>query len=274
MALLKPEWMPDAKAKRVICHWTGGGPKASELDREHYHVLVQPDLKLIRGVHSIADNDRTNDGDYAAHTLSCNQGSIGISLCGMLNAVESPFNPGPHPIREPQWDLAAQVVAELCQRYDIPVTPQAVLQHGEVQKNLGITQRAKWDVCRLPWQPDWNHSKVCDDFRARVLSHIGEQERPAEITAVILGTVTNGLLQDGQSLVAIRPLISAGLMSHIYGFDGVSAPESILTTIKGHEAQMPFYNVEGTGYVPARALAKALGANVGWDAKAKRVTVA
>src|SRR5687767_5203754 len=103
MPRLKKEWMPNCSMKRIICHWTAGGNKANAIDREHYHFLIEGDGTLVRGVHSIADNVSTKDKDYAAHTLGCNTGSIGVSMCGMRLSQQSPFVEGPSPINEDQW---------------------------------------------------------------------------------------------------------------------------------------------------------------------------
>ncbi|MGV3616435.1 MAG: N-acetylmuramoyl-L-alanine amidase [Fimbriimonas sp.] len=131
MSNLIPEsWMPNASMRRVILHWTGGTNDASDLDREHYHLIIEGDGNLERGKHSIADNENTGDGRYAAHALNCNQNSIGVSLCGMLGAQQSPYKGGKYEITRKQWATAARVVAELCDRYNIPVSPQTVLQHG------------------------------------------------------------------------------------------------------------------------------------------------
>ena len=77
-------WMPSAKMERIIFHWTAGAHKASALDREHYHILVEADGHLVQGDRSIKDNEGPITGDYAAHTLNCNTGSIGVAVCCMM----------------------------------------------------------------------------------------------------------------------------------------------------------------------------------------------
>lgn len=157
------DWMPNAKANKIICHWTAGSNKANSTDREHYHILIEGDGTLIRGDHSISDNDSTSDNDYAAHTASCNTGAIGVSLCCMSGAVESPFNAGPYPMTSTQWDMLSSVVADLCDRYNIPVSPTTVLTHAEVQSNLGIAQSGKWDYTKLAFDPSVSGAKACGD---------------------------------------------------------------------------------------------------------------
>ena len=53
-----------------------------------------------------------------------------------------------------QWQVAAEVVAELCASYNIAVTPRTVLAHGEVQAALGVAQLQKWDPLVLPFTPN------------------------------------------------------------------------------------------------------------------------
>ena len=141
MELLQKAWLPDCAMKRIICHWTAGGHKATPIDREHYHFMIEDDGTVVRGDHSIKDNVSTADGKYAAHTLGCNTGSIGVSVCCMADAQQQPFHAGSYPMTQIQWETMARVVAELCAHYNIPVTRQTVLGHGEVQANLGIAQR-------------------------------------------------------------------------------------------------------------------------------------
>lgn len=164
--------------KRIILHWSAGGNRASDLDRQHYHYIVEGDGRIVPGRYPVIANKAPIRGGYAAHTLHCNTDSIGISMAGMRGAVEFPFNPGPEPITEKQWLAAADLAARLCGTYRIAVTPQTVLSHAEVQPNLGIKQRGKWDVTRLPWAPNVIGAKACGDrFRVAVSARL---EMPAE----------------------------------------------------------------------------------------------
>jgi len=169
------DWMPDAQMNRVVIHWTAGAHRASGLDRSHYHILIEGDGKLVRGIPSIDLNDaRGAKPGYAAHTLNCNTGSIGVSLCCMAGAEESPFKAGSAPMTREQWDMLPKVLAELCRRYGIPVTPRTVLSHAEVQGTLGIKQRGKWDISRLAFDPSVVGAQSCgDDFRSRTRSSLG-----------------------------------------------------------------------------------------------------
>jgi N-acetyl-anhydromuramyl-L-alanine amidase AmpD len=168
MRVVPEDWMPECEMKRIICHWTAGVYDASDDELEHYHILVLQDGSLVCGSHPIDANAKPIGQSYAAHTLRCNTESIGISVCCMADAIESPFSGGKCPMTEWQWEVLAQVAADLAQRYGISVTPQTILGHGEVESNLGIEQRGKWDPLMLPWQPHLSKKEVGDRFRARV----------------------------------------------------------------------------------------------------------
>ena len=161
--IVPAEWMPSARIERIIFHWTAGGHRASGLDRSHYHILIEVNGKLVRGTPSIASNGIGGSGLRASHTLNCNTGSIGVSLCCMAGAIESPFKAGSAPMTAVQWKTLADVLADLCRRYGVPVTPKTVLSHAEVQSNLGIKQRGKWDIARLPFDPSIVGAKACGD---------------------------------------------------------------------------------------------------------------
>lgn len=166
---LPDAWLPKVKMTRIVLHWSAGAWKASALDKEHYHFIVEHDGNVVRGDHSIADNVNTADDDYAAHTRGCNTGAIGVSMAAMAGAVENPFNAGRFPLTQEQWDRAAEVVAHLAKVYMIPVDSTHVLSHAEVQPNLGIQQAGKWDVTRLPFAPSVRGADACGEkFRGQV----------------------------------------------------------------------------------------------------------
>lgn len=157
--------------KRIIIHWTAGTHNVSEADKEHYHFIVSGDGKVVAGDHEVADNLSTADGDYAAHTLGCNKDSIGISMACMGNAVEGKSD-GPWPMTRVQFDAMIAKVRELAGRYKIPVTPQTILTHAEVQPTLGIRQRGKWDITRIPFMPDLKGHKACGDFIRAAVANV------------------------------------------------------------------------------------------------------
>ncbi|NMG39873.1 SH3 domain-containing protein [Chelativorans sp. ZYF759] len=156
-------------------HWTGGGHKANAKDLQHYNVLTEGDGAIQYGV-DIALN-RTNpatgrlfDG-YAAHTLNNNTNNIGQTMCGMLGAREAPWHPGTQPLTLVQWNRFVMATADLAEVFKIPVTRKTILFHAEVQPTLGIAQRGKWDVVRLPFDESVRGAHaIGDKWRDEVLS--------------------------------------------------------------------------------------------------------
>lgn len=273
MGIVDKSWMPVCSMKRIICHWTAGGYKATSLDKEHYHILIENDGKLVRGVHSILDNVSTADGKYAAHTRGCNTGSIGISVCCMAGAQQSPFKPGKFPMLEVQWDTMAQVAAELCQAYNIQVTPKTVLGHGEVQAQLGITQLGKWDPMVLSWNPTMSQTQVGHLLRTQVQNILTGAQEPEEtppvVQVVIDGTVfTEGALSNGESFVKARPVANA------FGWKIKKASgNSIELEIGGKTHTLPMILIDKSGYVDCSDLAQSLKKKISWDGATRTVTL-
>jgi hypothetical protein len=170
----------------------------------------------VRGVHTIADNGSTADGVYAAHTLHCNTGSIGVSACSMMSCIRSPFAAGRAPMKENQWRVMAEATAELCRFYDIPVTPQTVLGHGEVQATLGIAQKDKWDPMVLPWLPEMSMTQVGIAFRTMVQKHLdgaADTSEPPARVAFRLGS-SNGheaIIANATVYVPVAAMREAGI---------------------------------------------------------------
>lgn len=182
MSRVPESWMPAAKMVRIINHWTAGTHKASSVDKSHYHILVEGDGSLVRGDPTIDMNQKPLKQGYAAHTLNCNTGSVGVSCCAMAGAKENPFDAGKYPLTKKQWDQMVLVNAALSQRYNIPVTPETVLTHAEVQDNLGIQQRGKWDYTRLAFDAKVKGARaVGDRLRAEVLSTLKTDPAVADI---------------------------------------------------------------------------------------------
>lgn len=163
--------------KRITLHWSAGTHSVSPLDRRHYHFIIDGAGAVHNGNYRPEANERPRAGQYAAHTLNCNTGSIGVSLAGMVGAVERPFNPGRQPITDAQVDALVTLCADLCRRYGIAVTRQTVLSHAEVQPTLGISQRGKWDISWLPGMAGpGDPVAVGDQLRARIATAMGSAQ--------------------------------------------------------------------------------------------------
>lgn len=219
MKEIPSDWLSKVRMDRVICHWTAGRHKASGIDRAHYHLLIEGDGNVVKGDYAISANSRwLKMGDsYAAHTGGKNSYSIGVSCCSMWDAREKPFKPGPEPLTEAQWNRMTEVVAQLCDFYSIPVEKTTVLGHGEVEANLGVRQRGKWDPMVLPWNRALKSSEVGDLLRNQVREHLaqagaGAAEEPTlELKAVIIRgqRFEDAILEDGDAFVNVEPVAEA-----------------------------------------------------------------
>jgi hypothetical protein len=267
-------WMPRSPMKRIITHWTAGAYEASDNDQEHYHILVEGDGSLVRGEHSIPDNVNTGDGDYAAHTRGCNTGSIGVAVCCMAGAIQSPFRPGRFPMRPEQYDVLATVVADLCEAYSIPVTPKTVLGHGEVQRILGIPQSGKWDPMTLPWEPGKSPGRVGDEFRKRVQQKLAGQEQDhlrAPVTILLNGAplTDETLMLGGSSWCPLR-LLADRMGWTILAIDDDSAT----LRIGAGQVEVPTVIRGSRGYVKVTSLCEILGWPApAWDPERRQVAI-
>jgi hypothetical protein len=268
--VLDPAWLPSASMKRVICHWTAGGHEASSLDKEHYHFLVEANGRIVRGRRSVADNARTDDGVYAAHTRGANTGSIGIAACAMAGAVEHPFHPGPQPMLEVQWLRLAEIAAELCRAYAIPVTPTTVLGHGEVQVRLGIPQLGKWDPMVLPWVPAMSPPEVGTYLRTLVQARLDEGNAQAE--APLLATV----VLDGKRIGHARLLNGScyAPAGEVAKRAGLTAPAEEATTLSLADGRtIPVERLDDGAYVDVIEVATALGLEPRWNSTQRVLTL-
>lgn len=160
---------------RTVTHWTGGGGRASAPDKKHYHYITEFDGRRVKGKEEPEDNIVVSDGDYAAHTLRLNTGSIGVAMAAMVGAKESPLDYGSSPITEIQFERHCALLAELHIEHGIPVTPSTCLTHAEVEPRLGVKQRGKWDITVLKFRPDLRGAlRIGDYMRERVRFYIEE----------------------------------------------------------------------------------------------------
>ena len=298
MAIVPRDWMPNCSMKRIILHWTAAVYKASSNDKSHYHILIEDDGRLIRGTHTIKDNVSTADNVYAAHTLKFNTGSIAVSVCCMADAQESPFNAGSFPMKKTQWETMAQVVAELCDFYEIEVTPKTVLGHGEVQREFpDKPQRGKWDPMVLPWDTSLSKKQVGDQFRNLVkakLTGVSDLiETPANINVVFQGkTFREAQIFNEKSIIKVRPLldvfawtiIDANAQENVslqmdnaksitLDFQLLDHGNQLIDISAGASPSEIISQVERFGFVKVTDLASALSLSVIWNGATRTATV-
>lgn len=191
------------RLKRTITHWTGGGGRASNVDKKHYHFITEFDGTVVEGHEEPEDNIVTADDDYAAHTLNLNTGSIGCAMAGMHGAVEVPLSYGSAPLTREQFEAHCKHLAEIHQAYGIPVTMETCLTHAEVEPTLGVKQRGKWDITVLPFEPSIRGAiPVGNYMRKRVMAYTSSETTTIQISFSTIAQGTRGLqVREAQTLL-------------------------------------------------------------------------
>ncbi|MCJ8139335.1 peptidoglycan recognition protein family protein [Falsirhodobacter halotolerans] len=171
--------------KRVHWHWTAGAPGMIQIEADSYHEIIQPDGTVQRGQFPVEANiPPLRPGQYAAHTLNANSHAIGIACDAMAGAQERPLDWGSNPLTEAQVEAMLDRTAYYCRRYGIPVSRQTTLSHAEVQANLGIAQRNKWDFMVLPGMTRVDDPVVVgDELRRRLTLKLKALDAPPVLTA-------------------------------------------------------------------------------------------
>lgn len=139
-----------AKLTKIVYHWSGGVYYPTKTDLEHYHFLIDKDGKIYNGKYKPEDNEDCTDGKYAQHTGGGNTGAIGISFCGMYNYIDR-NRTGNYLLTAKQIEAGFKLGAELCKKYNIPITSNNVFTHYEFgQLNPKTSSHGKIDITYLP----------------------------------------------------------------------------------------------------------------------------
>ena len=145
---------------------------------------------------------------------------------------------------EPQFHTLARVVAELCRFYQIQVTPRTVLGHGEVQANLGIAQKGKWDPLILPWEPSMGRTQVGNFLRSLVQNVLDRGDDETEETLATVTVLLHGKEFTDTFIANENAFLSTGSVKDAFGWtvqsqsgdDVVLRIESQDITLPGHGA--------------------------------------
>jgi len=174
-----------ARPKRVVLHWTGGGPTANDIDKAHYHFIVNRDGTVVRGAHTVAQNMKQLSArdSYAGHTGGFNSFSIGVSFAGMADSgpvtAKHPKGVfGPYPLTEAQVRAGLIFVALLCKTYGLdPKNVNHVFTHYEawtVHKVKGQMNDQKFDITMLQFMPSLGKDQVGPWLRENAALHLKE----------------------------------------------------------------------------------------------------
>lgn len=154
--------------KRIIIHWTAGGPVPTSYEKERYHYLVDSIGKIHFGKFKPEANLVCREGLYAMHTGGGNTGSIGVSLCAMADFKNSK-DQGNFPITKVQFESAMKLCAKLAAKYEIKITSDTVMTHYEFgQSHPKTTSYGKIDIIFLPPYPWVSKNDIGSFIRSKI----------------------------------------------------------------------------------------------------------
>lgn len=155
--------------KKIIIHWTAGTNQPCNTDYEHYHYLINKDGIICKGKYEVRDNENCNDGKYAQHCGGGNTGAIGVSMCGMYVPKNVNIKDTKYPLTKKQCEATFKLVAELCKKYNISISPQTVMTHYEFgQKNPKTSSYGKIDIIFLHAYPNVKQLEMGDFIRNKI----------------------------------------------------------------------------------------------------------
>ncbi len=162
------------KLKKIVIHWTAGA--YGNLERDHYHYVIDHRGAVHSGTKPPESNIPKNGeslspqptGTYVPHCGGGNSFAIGVSLVGMgLYAGRS--KPGKYPLTAIQCEKAWEFIASLCEKYNIPITPETVFTHYEFgKKNPRTASAGKIDITFLPHKPNLKPDEIGDYIRQKI----------------------------------------------------------------------------------------------------------
>jgi hypothetical protein len=176
-----------SKLRYIVWHWTAGGWYPNDIDRAHYHFMVDKDGGK-EGVHEGRFKPEANarnlgqvpTGQYAAHCGGGNSYAIGLALCGMAG-YSSRANVGKYPLTRKQFEAACEKTAELCIEYEITPSPMTVYTHYEFGKRRpDTTSKGKPDITYLPFKPELKPDEIGNFIRSTVRWYITKIKKEAK----------------------------------------------------------------------------------------------
>ena len=160
------------KLFRVVLHWSVGSYVPNADDLAHYHYLVDNLGNIHKGdkppESNLPENVAKGDGHYVSHLGGGNSGTVGISMASMLG-YKSREDMGKFPFTEVQFEKACELMAEMCHKYNIEVTPDTVFSHMEFGiKHPESPSAGKIDISVLPYDLSIKKEEIGDLIRSKV----------------------------------------------------------------------------------------------------------
>lgn len=159
---------------RIIIHWSAGSYNINAAVLNSYHYAVTTNGGVIPCNHRPEDNENCKDNNYAPHVGGGNTGSIGVCMLGMYVPPKTPVQKTKYPLTKAQCERCFKLCAELCKKYNIPITPDTVMSHYEFgMKHPKTSSRGKIDIIYLPPYPNIKANDVGAFMRQKIKWYLG-----------------------------------------------------------------------------------------------------
>jgi hypothetical protein len=142
---------------RIHWHWTVSGYSVTPQTVKHYNGVFDCEGNEYDGGSPPQHQANYGYNMGVSHTLNANTGSVGLAVACLAGVKPDwgsmTVKQGKYPITWNSLDSMLEKTMELCKLYNIYPSPWTTLTHAEIQPNLGIRQRGKWDIQILPDEP-------------------------------------------------------------------------------------------------------------------------
>lgn len=143
---------------RVHWHWAASTYAVNWDVVKHYNGVFDFEGNEYDGGAPAQAQARYQPGHVGvSHTWNANTGAIGLSCAAMAGATcdwgQGKVSQGKYPLTWEGIDAMLEKTVEYCRAFDIHPSPWTTITHCEVQTNIGIKQRNKWDIRVLPDDP-------------------------------------------------------------------------------------------------------------------------
>lgn len=160
--------------KRIHWHWAASTYKITDFIKSHYNIVIDYKGNEYQGAAKPIEQATYVPGKIGvSHTYMANTGAVGISIAAMAGAYTSgnTVRMGDYPITWESIDSMLNVTSRLCKEFNITPSKETTLSHAEVEPNIGIKQRGKWDIRVLPDNPTelLNATECGDILRKRMM---------------------------------------------------------------------------------------------------------
>ena len=115
------------------------------------------------------NNNRLDYKDMIREENIGNTGSIGVAVCGMYVPREVSVKYTKYPLTKIQCERMFKLCADLCKKYNIPITSDTVMTHYEFGvKHPNTTSHHKPDITFLPPYPWVTQSEMGNFIRQKI----------------------------------------------------------------------------------------------------------